>query len=456
MLCAIALPKVRRLLKKRSRIANRRGTNVSLGAYQLPPPADWQAFERFTRDLFAAHWQDPAALMHGRTGQAQAGVDVYGVNAKTGAMEGVQCKGKDGRYKHSVTTDELRAEVQKALTFEPPLSRYILVTSGAADVEVQKEARLITEEHAAEGKFPVQVFSWDHLLTMLKDHKNVAREHFRTLLVALSEINVPAELIAICHQSFQHAGLFDKVDPVAAADGFHQVLMDASPYFESGVLDARGALALQRNLYRDVAAQLRAHPNATIAYFGIAHIPLAMHAGTAVSTKQPVRLYELDGASATGDWQQLQDGDGPALGVELIDMGGPVGGPDAVIQVDVSAHVAKSDIDQTIDRPYRHFVVRIAEPKRGVITHYDQVSAIANAFREALDKIHNENPATTHHVFAATPMSVSFRLGQMVSQTMHRSVRAYNYSQRSAPPYFWAVDLVAADGQPGQLWISGE
>ncbi|MBU9598329.1 SAVED domain-containing protein, partial [Burkholderia multivorans] len=118
--------------------------------------------------------------------------------------------------------------------------------------------------------------------------------------------------------------------------------------------------------------------------------------------------------------------------------------------------VSKADIDHTIDRPYRHFAVRIAEPKRGVITHHEQASAIARAFREALDKIHNENPATIHHVFAATPMSVSFRLGQMVSYTMHRSVRAYNYSQRSTPPYFWAVDLVAADGQPGQLWISGE
>jgi hypothetical protein len=441
------------LAHKVCRIKNLRESTVSFGAYQIPPPTDWQAFERFTRDLFAAHWKDPAALMHGRTGQAQAGVDVYGVNSATGTLEGVQCKGKDGRYKHSVSTDELRAEVQKALTFEPPLSRYYLVTSGAADVAVQKEARLITEEHAAEGKFSVQVFSWDHLLTMLKGHRKVAREHFRSLLVALSEIDAPAELIAICHQSFQNAGLFGNVDPVAAADGFHQVLMDASPFYEGGVLDARGALALQRNLHRDVVAQLRANPRATVAYFGIAHIPLAMHAGTAVSSRQPVRLYELDGASASGEWISLQDDDGPDLGVELIDLGGPIGGPDAVIQVDVSAQVAKSDIDQTIDRPYRHLVVRIAEPKRGVITHHEQTRAIANTFRRALDKIHNENPTTTQHIFAATPMSVSFRLGQMVSQTMHRSVRAYNYSQRSRPPYFWAVDLVAADGQPEQLWI---
>ncbi|MCA8494011.1 SAVED domain-containing protein [Burkholderia arboris] len=429
---------------------------MSFGAYQLPPPADWQAFERFTRDLFAAHWNCPTAEMNGRAGQAQAGVDVYGINFSTGKLEAVQCKGKDGRFGHSVTKDELRGEVDKALTFKPQPSHYYLVTSGAADVAVQEEARLISSAHASQGKFPVQVFGWEQLLALLHKYPKVARAHFRPLLVALSQIDAPAELIAICHQSFQHAGMFDDVDPAAAADGFHPVHMDASAFYEGGVLDVRGALALQRNLYRDVTAQLRAHPKATVAYFGIAHIPLSMHAGTAVSTKHPVRLYELDATAAESAWNPLLDGNAPDLGVELVDMGGPVGGPDAVIQVDVSARVAKTDIDQSIDCPYRHFVVRIAEPKRGVITHYDQVSAIANAFREALDKIHNENPATTHHVFAATPMSVSFRLGQMVSQTMHRSVRAYNYSQRSAPPYFWAVDLVAADGQPGQLWISGE
>lgn len=86
--------------------------------------------------------------------------------------------------------------------------------------------------------------------------------------------------------------------------------------------------------------------------------------------------------------------------------------------------------------------------------HHDQARAVANKFREAVDRIHNENPGTTQHIFAATPVSVSFRLGQMVSQTMHRSVLAYNYSQRSTPPYQWAVDLVAADGAPCQLWIS--
>lgn len=426
---------------------------LALSAFQLPAPADWQAFERFSRDLFAAHWGDPRAQLNGRAGQSQSGVDVFGINSSTGKLEGVQCKGKDERYGHSVTVAELQGEVAKALSFSPPISHYYLITSGVSDVAVQAEARRITAQHSQIGKFGVDVYSWEQLLAILQNHNSVARIHFRSLHVALSEIQSPAELIAVCHQTFQHAsGLFHQVDPIAAADGFHPVLMDASAHYDSGVLDARAALAIQRNLYRDISTALRMRPEATVAYFGIAHIPLVMHAGAAASTRQAVRLYELDAAS--GQWNPLLEDPGPDLGVEIVDLGGPVGAEDAVIQVEVSARVAQSDIKQTIDRPHRHFAVRVSSPQRGVVTHHDQARAVAHAFRAVIDQIHNENPKTVQHVFAAVPVSIAFRLGQMVSHTIHRSVLVYNYSQRSTPPYQWAVDLLATDGVPGQLWIS--
>ena len=429
---------------------------MTLCAYQLPPPTDWQAFERFTRDLFAAHWADPLTQANGRTGQAQKGVDVFGRNAVTGQLEGVQCKGKDSRYGHSVSVDELNAEVKKALGFTPALSHYYLVTTGATDVSVQEEARRVSEEHAKTGKFPVTVLSWDQLLSLLEAHKKVARQHFRALHIALAEINAPAELVAICHQSFQHVhGLFNRVDPVAASEGLHPIFMDASPFYNDGVLDARQALGEQRNLVRNISSLLRAHPDATVAYFGIAHIPLVMHAGAAASTKQAIRLYELEGAS--GQWEPLlDDGPAPDLGVELVDMGGPDGAAHAVIRVEVSAKVAIADVEASLDQPCRHFVIRVGDPKRGVVSHQDQARAIAHKFREALDHVHNANPKAVQHIFAAVPVSVAFRMGQMVSKTMHRSVCAYNYSQRSDPPYHWAIDLVASEGDAGQLWISEE
>jgi hypothetical protein len=426
---------------------------MTFNAYQLPPPADWQNFERLAHALFSAVWNDPRAQLHGRAGQAQGGVDVYGTNSTTGGLEGVQCKGKDGRFGHSVDTDELEAEVAKALTFTPALSHYYLVTTGPADAAVQQAARDITAAHKTGGKFGVTVFAWEQLVSLLEQHKRVARQYFRALHVALAEIHSPAELIAICHQSFQHRhGLFDRVDPVAAAEGFVPILMDSSPHYDgAGVLDVRAAIGGQRHLFRNISEALRTRPQATVAYFGIAHVPLVMHAGTAASTKTGVRLYEFE--ATTGDWVALLDQHAPDLGTELVDEGGPPQSADAVIRVEVSARVNAQEIQQTLSRPCRQFAVRVREPRRGIITHEEQVSGIAHAFREALDKIHNENPQARRHVFAAVPVSVAFRLGQMVSHTMHKSVLAYNYSQRSEPPYHWALDLVAGDDDPKQLWV---
>ena len=59
----------------------------------------------------------------------------------------------------------------------------------------------------------------------------VARAHFRPCLW-LSQIDAPAELIAMCHQSFQHAGMFDDVDPRRRPTDFTQCTWTPPPLRE--------------------------------------------------------------------------------------------------------------------------------------------------------------------------------------------------------------------------------
>ena len=59
-----------------------------------PPPNEPAAFESLCLDLWREIWNDPGAQKNGRSGQAQAGVDVFGVHS--GRQMGVQCKQKDG------------------------------------------------------------------------------------------------------------------------------------------------------------------------------------------------------------------------------------------------------------------------------------------------------------------------------------------------------------------------
>jgi formylglycine-generating enzyme required for sulfatase activity len=125
------------------------------------PPNDAKAFESLCLDLWKDIWQDSGAQKHGRSGQAQAGVDVFG--REQGQLVGVQCKQKDGRLWAKVTETELEAEVQAARRFEPKLAKFILATTAPRDAALQKQANQLTEQHRQQKLFSVEVWAWEDL-----------------------------------------------------------------------------------------------------------------------------------------------------------------------------------------------------------------------------------------------------------------------------------------------------
>ena len=132
----------------------------TLATSHFPPPISWEDLELLVWRLFKSAWNDPYTLMHGRSGQTQHGVDIYGRPSPGGKWDGIQVKGKYGSFGERVTEQELRAEVEKAKGFVPPLDNYILVTSARRDQQIQQVAREITQENAESGWFRVTVFAW--------------------------------------------------------------------------------------------------------------------------------------------------------------------------------------------------------------------------------------------------------------------------------------------------------
>lgn len=123
---------------------------MSILNQQLNPPSDWQAFERLCFDLYSGMWGDPNAQMHGRSGQEQWGVDIFG-HDEHGLFTGVQCKGKTGGYGSRLTERERRDEVEKAKHFSPSLDVFIVATTSPADAKLQRVAGNITQLHKAAG-----------------------------------------------------------------------------------------------------------------------------------------------------------------------------------------------------------------------------------------------------------------------------------------------------------------
>jgi hypothetical protein len=142
---------------------------------QVPPPKDWQDFERRLRDLFEAHWGAPAT-MHGRTGQPQHGVDTYGQPNAGDAYHGVQCKLHDANTGSEVTETDLNAEIKKAAEFEPRIAHFILATTGPRDAKIQAVVRRLNERKTK--PFTVQVMFWDDILTLYGQHRDVFARHY--------------------------------------------------------------------------------------------------------------------------------------------------------------------------------------------------------------------------------------------------------------------------------------
>jgi hypothetical protein len=167
---------------------------------QLPAPRNWDKFETLTRALFAAVWENPLVQRHGRTGQAQHGVDVYGSpKDEPGRTYGLQCKGKDQLYGAAATADEFDCELAKAEGFTPQLSQWVFATTAPNDGALQRHVATVSERRVMAGQFSVAVVGWESIVGLLSAHPKVVEEFYperssaiRQLLGALAEKTAPA------------------------------------------------------------------------------------------------------------------------------------------------------------------------------------------------------------------------------------------------------------------------
>lgn len=179
---------------------------TSIPALQLPPPADWQEFERLCCDLWRRIWDDPNAQLNGREGQPQHGVDVFGQPQRGGKWAGVQCKLRSQLKERRLSGEDIRDEVKKARRFNPSLAEFIVATTAERDATAQLAAREITEVHEEQGLFSVTVFAWEDIVLRLAEHKEVLEKYYPDL----SEGRADRDAIRIDYL----ATLFEQLYPV--------------------------------------------------------------------------------------------------------------------------------------------------------------------------------------------------------------------------------------------------
>ena len=234
-------------------------------------------------DLYSRLWKTNGAEMHGRHGQPQAGVDVFGTdNYEGGRFTGVQCKGKDQDYGGALSEDELRAEIKKAETFVPPLNVFVIATTAPNDVKIQKIARTISKQRTEKGLFEVRVQGWDTLQRLITNHREVLTLHFPDFApldileqlksgFSISENQGEQVLTLLAHIK----GRITAIAPerVDASDPLQARIMDASKLTDAG--SAHVALVMLQRIEQEQAGKISARNLYRLrSGFGFAHLAL--------------------------------------------------------------------------------------------------------------------------------------------------------------------------------------
>lgn len=222
---------------------------VDHASTSIPPPKNWQDFERCCRILFECILKDPQTQLHGRQGQKQYGVDIFGRRGGSGDhWVGVQCKGKDAEFGHPVTEKELRKEAKEANDFNPTLSEFILVTTASNDAKIQKIANQITKENAGEGReLTVAVWGWGELESRIVEHHRAITAFHPDATIFSEQL---AEAIAQISATGQdHTAKFDQL--IAKTD---QILAAPSGSLAGDVTDdiAAAAEAVDKVLHKEI------------------------------------------------------------------------------------------------------------------------------------------------------------------------------------------------------------
>lgn len=140
---------------------------------RYPKPVGWDEFESICLSSCRLRWGNPNLTRHGRQGQAQQGVDIYG-NDNLQRLVGVQCKNTIS----SLTTALIDKEIENAESFTPSLSSLFIATSADSDAPLQSYVRQISDERRRHGKFTVDIIFWDGILHDLSRDPKEVEKHF--------------------------------------------------------------------------------------------------------------------------------------------------------------------------------------------------------------------------------------------------------------------------------------
>lgn len=175
----------------------------SFRQFALPKLKHADDFEDIVLASLSLKWTGSDLQKHGRSGQKQRGVDIYGSDDLERPV-GIQCKNL-GTPLNKTT---ILREIEKSEEF-PNLNTYYMATADSRDAKLQLEVRALSKERVAAGKFALGILFWDDIIGYLTLSPQIFGQFF-------PEYSVPDQSqkdIAWQHRAAFDLGVYDIILP---------------------------------------------------------------------------------------------------------------------------------------------------------------------------------------------------------------------------------------------------
>ncbi|MCU0435382.1 MAG: SAVED domain-containing protein [Bacteroidia bacterium] len=246
---------------------------------------------------------------------------------------------------------------------------------------------------------------------------------------------------ALSEELFQSERIFVEVVPV-------KVSLD-----ESGDIHWPTAARHQKQQFeQEIKPILDSNPDAIVAYFGLAPIPLAAHLGYLVGPFRKTKVFQRHHETKSWKWPNSGNEDkGIALKCrepkELFEMPS-----DVILRVKTSFDISPEITTELVKEHSREIDIQAKELSKDFFESEAQIERFANDYCNALDSIATFLPKTdTIHLFAAIPVGLAFLIGAKINPNVHPRVQTYQFSKIKNGSYEPALALQNQSNDPEQL-----
>lgn len=201
------------------------------------------------------------------------------------------------------------------------------------------------------------------------------------------------------------------------------------------------ALEQQRKFKREIEPILEAHPNATVAYFGLAPIPLAFQLGVLMNNFSKYLVFQFHHEKKIW-YKEISPVEGIKFEVSQLELPQKPekGKGDVFIRVSTSYRIEPQHTLEVLANPTNEFDISLKQPHVDSLANQEQIEIVVRTFQSVINAYSNFLPDRDKiHLFISATTGLSFILGTKINPNVCPFVQTYQFSKDESPKYKEAI-----------------